>query len=54
MRRRFNSVGNILYRLTDRCANSRNLANTGVFIAANLISRKEIMRKQHIKLGADR
>lgn len=54
MRRRFNSVANILYRLTDRCANSRNLANTGVFIAANLISRKEIMRKQHIKLGADR
>jgi len=50
MRRRFNSYGNILYRLTDHSANTRNAA---VFLAANLISRKEIKRKQRMKLGAD-
>ena len=34
-------------------ANRRNLKNVGAFLTANLISRREIHRKQGLPLGAD-
>ncbi len=46
----FNSYKNIFKRLLGR-ANSSSLENMAVFLAANLISRKEIMSKQGKELG---
>lgn len=52
IRRSFNKLTSIFYRvLSDRKANSATLFNTGVAIMANLVSRKEIMRKQGVFLG---
>lgn len=53
MRRKFNSIGNILLRFTDRRTNSRNWENAKTFLAANFISRREIIRKQDMELGID-
>jgi len=50
-RRQFNTVGSILSRLYDRRTNSRSLFRAGVYMLANLISRREIYRKQQRELG---
>jgi radical SAM superfamily enzyme YgiQ (UPF0313 family) len=47
----FNSYKNILKRLADRRANAHSLENITLYLAANLISRKEIRAKQGQKLG---
>ena len=50
-RREFNKYSSILKRASNFRANSRSLFNLGAFFAANLISRKEIYRKQGLCLG---
>jgi radical SAM superfamily enzyme YgiQ (UPF0313 family) len=50
-RRKFNTMGSILSRLTDRRTNMRSPFRAGVYLLANLVSRREIYRKQHRELG---
>lgn len=50
-RRQFNTVGSIMNRMGDRRTNSRSLYRAGVYLLANLISRREIYRKQQRELG---
>jgi radical SAM superfamily enzyme YgiQ (UPF0313 family) len=45
-RREFHRVASILRRGADRRANGRNPAALALFLAANLVSRREILRKQ--------
>ncbi|HWQ89638.1 MAG TPA: radical SAM protein, partial [Desulfitobacteriaceae bacterium] len=49
----FNSYINIWKRLADRRANAHSLENIILFLAANLISRKEIKAKQGQELGGE-
>ena len=51
-RREFNTVNSIMCRLFDRHSNFRSLYRAGVFLIANLISRREIYSKQSRPLGA--
>lgn len=51
-RRSFNTTRSILYRLFDRRSNFSSLYRAGVFLIANLISRREIYRKQDRPLGS--
>ena len=51
-RREFNTARSILHRLFDRHSNFRSLYRAGVFLIANLISRREIYRKQDRPLGS--
>jgi radical SAM superfamily enzyme YgiQ (UPF0313 family) len=51
-RRRFNTASSIIYRLFDRRTNMRTPYRAGLYLAANLISRREIYSKQRRKLGA--
>jgi radical SAM superfamily enzyme YgiQ (UPF0313 family) len=51
-RRQFNTAGSILSRMLDLRANGRSLFRAGVYLLANLKSRREIMRKQGRRLGA--
>jgi len=41
----FNSLGGILKRSFDRKANMRSITNLGMFVAANLVARREILIK---------
>jgi radical SAM superfamily enzyme YgiQ (UPF0313 family) len=50
-RRKFNTYKSILRRALDFKANSKNPINFFVYFSANLISRKEIYKKQGINLG---
>lgn len=51
-RMKFNSVRSIVGRLLDLRTNMRSPYRTGIYLAANLISRREIRRKQRHRLGA--
>jgi radical SAM superfamily enzyme YgiQ (UPF0313 family) len=51
LRRRFYGLASIARRATDRRANTRTLGNAALFLAANLLSRREIARKQGRALG---
>lgn len=51
-RRRFNKASSIIYRMFDRHANMRTPYRAGLYLAANLISRREIYSKQKRKLGS--
>lgn len=48
----FNTFGSILRRLLDRRANLRSPYRVGIYLLANLISRREIHAKQGKRLGA--
>ena len=50
-RTQFNKYSNILRRALNFHANCRNLDNAGIYLALNLISRREIYRKQGQPLG---
>jgi radical SAM superfamily enzyme YgiQ (UPF0313 family) len=50
-RRQFNSYGAIFRRALDPAANCRSLYHFYAFMASNLVSRKEIYRKQGLSLG---
>jgi radical SAM superfamily enzyme YgiQ (UPF0313 family) len=50
-RREFHRFSSILRRGVDRRANCRNPAALALFLAANLVSRREILRKQGSPLG---
>lgn len=50
-RRKFNTMTSILRRLTDRKTNCRTPYNAGIYLLANVISRREIYRKQSRALG---
>ena len=52
-RQTFNTAGSIFGRLLDLRANCRTPFRAGVYLAANLMSRREILRKQGRRLGAD-
>jgi len=52
-RSEFNKYGSILKRAMHPLANARNFSNLGAFLMANLISRKEIHRKQGQQLGGE-
>ena len=51
-RRQFNTARSILSRMLDPRANGRSVFRAGVYLLANLKSRREIMRKQGRRLGA--
>ena len=51
-RMKFNSVRSIVSRLFDTRTNMRSPYRAGIYLTANLISRREILRKQRRKLGA--
>ncbi len=51
-RREFNTARSILSRMIDPHANCRSPFRAGVYLAANLKSRREILRKQGRRLGA--
>ncbi len=51
-RRRFNTFGSIARRLLDVRANARSPLRAGLFLTANLMSRREILAKQGRRLGA--
>lgn len=51
-RMKFNSVGSIVRRLLDLRTNMRSPYRAGIYLAANLISRREIRCKQKHRLGA--
>jgi radical SAM superfamily enzyme YgiQ (UPF0313 family) len=53
-RREFNRYSSILSRALDFHTNSRDPYRLGLFAASNLISRREIFRKQGCRLGDDR
>jgi radical SAM superfamily enzyme YgiQ (UPF0313 family) len=50
-RKIFNSAGNILRRAWEPSSNCRNWFNLRTFLAANIVSRREIYRKQGLRLG---
>ena len=50
-RRRFNTINSILRRMIDRRTNLRSPFRAGVYLLANLVSRREIYRKQQRELG---
>ena len=52
-RQTFNTAASIIGRLLDLRANCRTPFRAGVYLAANLMSRREILRKQGRRLGAD-
>ncbi len=49
----FHRYRSILQRACDLRANCRNPHRLGLFLAANFISKKEILRKQGLQLGSD-
>ena len=51
-RMKFNSLRSIASRLLDLRTNMRSPYRAGIYLAANLISRREILRKQRQRLGA--
>lgn len=51
LRREFNTFGSILMRGLNRQANTSSLRQAGFYLAANLVSRREIFRKQGSPLG---
>lgn len=51
LRRRFSSFGSMLYRALDPSANCRSAAHLGLYLAANVTSRREVYRKQGMALG---
>lgn len=51
-RMKFNSLRSIASRLFDLRTNVRSPYRAGIFLATNLISRREILRKQRHRLGA--
>ena len=51
-RMKFNSLRSITSRLLDLRTNMRSPYRTGIYLAANLISRREILHKQRQRLGA--
>jgi radical SAM superfamily enzyme YgiQ (UPF0313 family) len=53
VRRQFNRYSSILNRALDFAANSRDPYRLGLFAASNLVSRREIYRKQGRRLGDD-
>jgi radical SAM superfamily enzyme YgiQ (UPF0313 family) len=50
-RRRFNTMNSILRRMFDYRTNIRSPFRAGVYLLANLVSRREIYRKQQRELG---
>lgn len=50
-RRRTNSLGSIVYRLAEPRTNLRNPVRFGNFVAYNPIFRREVFRKQSMRLG---
>ena len=50
-RRKFNTINSILRRMIDRRTNLRSPFRAGVYLLANLVSRREIYRKQQRELG---
>lgn len=53
VRRVFHGYGSILKRALDPLANSRNLYHLGLFLAMNLLARRELAYKLGHRLGAD-
>lgn len=51
-RRKFNTTKSILYRMFDMRTNLRSPYRAGIYLLANLISRREIYSKQNRALGA--
>ena len=52
-RKTFNTAGSIFGRMLDLRANCRTPFRAGVYLVANLMSRREILRKQGRRLGAE-
>jgi len=52
-RREFNTYAAIFQRALDPAANSHSLHHLYTFLATNLVSRKEIYRKQGLRLGVE-
>jgi radical SAM superfamily enzyme YgiQ (UPF0313 family) len=50
-RTKFNTMNSILRRMIDRRTNIRSPFRAGVYLLANLVSRREIYRKQQRELG---
>lgn len=50
-RREFNGYGSIFSRAFESKTNCRNLTRMGIYLAANFISRREILRKQGLHFG---
>jgi radical SAM superfamily enzyme YgiQ (UPF0313 family) len=50
-RQQFNRYGAIVRRALNLQSNCRNLSHLGIFLGANLLSRREIYRKQGVQLG---
>jgi hypothetical protein len=50
-RRTFNSPGSIFYRMFEFKTNMRNPLRLGVYLAYNPLFRKEVFKKQGLKLG---
>jgi len=50
-RQKFNTMSSILRRMIDRRTNLRSPFRAGVYLLANLVSRREIYRKQQRELG---
>ena len=53
-RRKFNTANSILRRMLDARANIRTPYRAGIYLAANLVSRREIHSKQGRRLGSAR
>jgi len=53
-RRKFNTLNSILRRMNDRRTNMRSPYRAGIYLLANLVSRREIYRKQKRALGQTR
>ncbi len=53
-RKRFNTAQSIVHRLLDPKTNIRSPFRAGIYLTANLISRREIFRKQSRRLGAEK
>ena len=50
-RRRFNTLGSLLRRALDLKANARGLVRFILFLAANLVNRSEVRKKQGMRFG---
>ena len=51
-RKKFNTANSIMRRMFDVRANFRTPQRAGIYLAANLLSRREILRKQGRRLGS--
>jgi hypothetical protein len=50
-KKKFNSLRSIFFRMLDFKANSASIKNIILFLLVNIVNRREIYRKQYLKLG---